>query len=154
MTPTSFDDGLRFIFDPVSLSHLPIEHLDLAEADSASLQDALHASDSTYAAAARSLGLSERFPEQVLNGLGYDLLDYGKVALAITVFQRNVEAYPQSVNVYDSLGDGFLAAADSASALAQFRKAVEVAHRTGVPVIAETQQKLDRLEASERTSQN
>jgi len=154
LTPTSFDDGLRFIFDPVSISHLPIEHLDLAEADSVSLQDALHASDSTYAAAARSLGLSERFPEQVLNGLGYDLLDYGKVALAISMFQRNVEAYPQSVNVYDSLGDGFLAAADSASALAQLRNAVEVAHRTGAPVLAETQQKLDRLEASERTSQN
>ena len=154
LTPTSFDDGLRFIFDPVSTSHLAIERLDLAEIDSVALDDAIHSSDSTYAAAARSLGLSERLPERVLNGLGYDLLGYDKVALAIAVFQRNVQAYPQSANVYDSLGDGFLAAADTTSALTQFRKAVEVAHRTGVPVLAETQQKLDRLEESEKTPPN
>jgi hypothetical protein len=51
------------------------------------------------------------------------------------------------VNVYDSLADGFLAAADSASALAQLRAAVKVAHSTGARVPAETQKKLDALEA-------
>jgi predicted alpha/beta superfamily hydrolase len=147
LTPMSFADGVRFVFDPVSSDHLAIEHLDFDKVDSAGLNDALHSSESTYAAAARSLGLSARLPERMLNRLGYRLLGHNKVLLAISVFKRNVQAYPNSVNVYDSLGDGFLAAADTVSALAQLRKAVEVAHRTGVPVPEETQRKLEALEA-------
>jgi predicted alpha/beta superfamily hydrolase len=150
LTPMSFGDGMQFILDPVSYSHLAIEHLDFAKVDSVTLDDALHSAESTYAAGARSLGLHEQLPEDILNGLGYELMSSDKVALAISAFKRNVRAYPESVNVYDSLGDGFLAAADTASALAQFRTAVKVAHRTGARVPAATQKKLEALEARKR----
>lgn len=148
LTPMSFGDGLRFIFDPVSFSHLAIERLDFAKVDSVALNTAIQSSASSYAAAARSLGLAEPLPEDILNGLGYRLLGNSKVALAIAVFQRNIRAYPKSVNVYDSLADGFLAAGDTTSALAQLRTAVEVAHGTGVRVPDETQKKLEALEAT------
>jgi hypothetical protein len=147
LTPMSFGDGLQFIFKPVSFSNLVTERLDFTKVDSVALNDALQSSERTYAAGASSLGLSEQFPEQILNGLGYRLMNNKKVALAISVFQRNVRAYPRSVNVYDSLADGFLAAADSSSALAQLRIAVKVAHNIGAPVPADTQQKLNALEA-------
>ncbi|MGZ5438397.1 MAG: alpha/beta hydrolase-fold protein [Candidatus Aminicenantales bacterium] len=147
LTPMSFGDGLRFIFEPVSTSHLAIEGLDYANVDAAALNVALQSSEKAYAAGARSLGLSEQLPEQLLNDLGYRLINHKKFALAISVFERNVKAYPHSVNVYDSLADGFLAAADTVSALAQLRTAVQVAHRMGVPVPAETQKKLEALEA-------
>lgn len=147
LVPMSFGDGLQFIFDPVALKHLALEHLDFAKVDSVALNDALRSSDSTYATAARSLGLSEQLPEQILNSLGYDLLSQNKIGLAISVFRRNVRTYPQSPNVYDSLGDGFLAAADTASALTQFRAAAKMAHSIGVPVHPETQKKLEALEA-------
>ncbi len=67
--------------------------------------------------------------------------------LAISIFQPNVRTFPESVNVYDSLADGLLAAGDTAAALAELRMAVKVANRTGVSVPAETQQKLNALEA-------
>lgn len=34
---------------------------------------------------------------------------FGNPAAAIALFRRNVELYPGSANVYDSLGDGLLA---------------------------------------------
>ncbi len=146
MTPMSVGDGLQFIFDSVSFRHLAIKHIDLSKVDSVSLAHALDSSESTYATAARSLGLSDRLPEQILNGLGYDLMSNAKGVLAISVFKRNVRAYPKSPNVYDSLGDGFLAAGDTTSALSQFRRAAEIAHEIGVQVHPDTQRKLNMLE--------
>jgi tetratricopeptide (TPR) repeat protein len=145
LVPMSFGDGLQFIFEPLSPSHLAIQHINYATVDSLALNDALRSSDSTYAIAARSLGLGELLPEDVLNDLGYALLDGGNVALAILVFKRNARHYPQSPNVYDSLGDAYLAAADTGAAIEEYRRAVGVAHAAGVGVDPETQRKLDAL---------
>ena len=73
------------------------------------------------------------------------MLGRKKTDLAIAVFKRNVNLYPESLNVYDSMGDGFLAAGDTASAVENFKKSVAVAHRRGATVPAETQSKLDAL---------
>jgi pimeloyl-ACP methyl ester carboxylesterase len=147
LVPLSFGDGFQFIFDPLSSKYLAIAHLDFAKVDSIALNDALRSSESAYATAARSLSLSEQFPEDILNNLGYGLLGNKKAHLAKSVFKRNVRLYPESANVYDSLGDGFLAAADTTSALAEFQRAVETAHGNGVTVQPETQKKLEALES-------
>ncbi len=62
-------------------------------------------------------------PEGAINVLGYELLQNGEIERAIAVFELNVEAYPQSANTYDSLGDGYLAAGDS-------ERAAEYAEKT------------------------
>ena len=99
---------------------------------------------------ARSLGLDERFPESETNQLGYGALQVLKnPALAIWVFRQNVDLYPESANVYDSLGDGLLAKGDTTAAMAQFRRAIDVATRTKHPVLQESQRKLKALEASQ-----
>ena len=49
------------------------------------------------------------FPENVLNLTGYERLQAGATKEAVAIFQLNVEAYPQSANAQDSLGDGYLA---------------------------------------------
>lgn len=57
--------------------------------------------------------LSERFgyqipaPEPFINQLGYQLLFEGKPEDAIAAFKANVERYPQSANVYDSLAEAY-----------------------------------------------
>jgi hypothetical protein len=43
--------------------------------------------------------------ESTLNRLDYALLFSGQTQDAIAVFQRNVQEYPKSANVYDSLGE-------------------------------------------------
>ena len=62
------------------------------------------------------------FDEDQLNTLGYELLRTKKFKDAIRVFQLNVEAYPQSSNVYDSLGEGYMDSGDKAQAITNYRK--------------------------------
>jgi tetratricopeptide (TPR) repeat protein len=66
----------------------------------------------------------------VINGLGYRLLGANKFDEAISVLQRNVERYPGSANVYDSLGDAYESAGKLDLALQNCRKAVEVGTKT------------------------
>ncbi len=65
-------------------------------------------------------------PEAETNQLGYQLLQAGNLDDAIIVFQMNVEAYPRSANVYDSLADAHLAAGRPAEALRLAEKALQV----------------------------
>lgn len=57
--------------------------------------------------------LSEKFryeipvPEAMVNQLGYQSLQAGKADEAIAIFKRNVERYPDSANVYDSLAEAY-----------------------------------------------
>lgn len=57
--------------------------------------------------------LSDRFgyvipvPEGLINQLGYQLLFEGKPDDAIAAFKTNVERYPASANVYDSLAEAY-----------------------------------------------
>jgi Flp pilus assembly protein TadD len=42
------------------------------------------------------------------------------------VFAKNVEVYPQSGNVHDSLAEALLSKGDTASAVVQYRKVLEL----------------------------
>ena len=149
MTPApSLVDGLRFVFEPISVAKLPISMLGPAT-DSAMAMNAFVESRRRYATGARSLGLDERFPEMETNQFGYGALQFlKKPAFAVWVFRQNVDAYPESANVYDSLGDGLLAMGDTTAAIAQFRRAVDVGTRNKHPVLEESKRKLKALEES------
>ena len=64
--------------------------------------------------------------EGQLNLLGYKLFSQGRVDDAITVFKLNVVAFPQSSNVYDSLGEAYLAKGNRAGALANYQRSLEL----------------------------
>jgi predicted alpha/beta superfamily hydrolase len=147
LTPApSLVDGLRFVFEPISMSKLPLNRLS-PTSDSATIMNAIRESENIYRDNARSIGLPDRLPEGTLNQLGYVVLQQlRKPDWAIPVFKRNVTLYPESANVYDSLGDAYLAKGDTTAARAQFTRAVDTATRTGVPVAPETREKLARLE--------
>jgi len=149
MTPApSLVDGLRFVFEPISVAKLPISMLGPGT-DSAMAMNAFVESRRRYAMGARSLGLEERFPEFETNMLGYGALQIlKKPAFAVWLFRQNVDVYPESANVYDSLGDGLLAMGDTTAAIAQFRRAVDVGTRTKDPVVEGSTKKLKALEES------
>ncbi len=71
------------------------------------------------------------FDENELNRLGYELINAKKLKEAIRIFQLNVEAYPQSSNVYDSLGEGYMDDGDKAQAIANYRKSLELNPKNG-----------------------
>jgi uncharacterized protein len=58
-----------------------------------------------YAKLSKRAGFNVPIPENLVNQFGYILLGRNEFAPAIEVFRRNVELYPQSANVYDSLGE-------------------------------------------------
>lgn len=64
--------------------------------------------------------------EVQLNALGYRLLGGKKVREAIEIFKLNAETYPQSANVYDSLGEAYLLSGDRESAVRNYQRAVEL----------------------------
>jgi uncharacterized membrane protein len=77
------------------------------------------------------------FDEDELNTLGYQLLHANKVKAAIRIFQLNVEAYPQSSNVYDSLGEAYLDDGKKSQAIANYEKSVQInpQNRNGVLIL-------------------
>ena len=64
--------------------------------------------------------------ESRINGLGYWLLGQQKTAEAILVFRLNVELYPQSGNVYDSLGEAYMTAGDKEQAIKNYARSLEL----------------------------
>lgn len=97
--------------------------------------------------------LSERFryqisAERAINSFGYEMLRAKKLDDALTAFQRNVELYPGSANVHDSLADALEAKGNADSALESVRKAVDLATQSGDPELPGFQEHLERLTAA------
>jgi tetratricopeptide (TPR) repeat protein len=78
--------------------------------------------------------------EGELNSLGYRLLRKQQVREAIEVFKLNVEAYPNSANVYDSLAEAYMANGDKDLALENYKRSLQLN-----PQNANAAQKLDLL---------
>jgi hypothetical protein len=66
------------------------------------------------------------FDEDELNSLGYQLIGNKKFKEAIRILQLNVEAYPQSSNVYDSLGEAYMDDGNKPLAIANYQKSLEL----------------------------
>jgi len=64
--------------------------------------------------------------EMLLNMMGYVMLNEGKKDAAIKFFQRNVEAYPESSNVYDSLGEAYAVAGKKDLAIENYEKSLKM----------------------------
>lgn len=64
--------------------------------------------------------------EQRLNTLGYELLRAKKLRESIAVFALNAELYPQSFNVYDSLGDAYRESGEKELAVKNYRRSLEL----------------------------
>lgn len=64
--------------------------------------------------------------EAAVNRFGYTLLRNNKVADAVEIFKLNAESYPNSANVYDSLGDALQAAGNKAEAIKSYEKALSI----------------------------
>ncbi|MFZ2054305.1 MAG: hypothetical protein WAU81_08920 [Candidatus Aminicenantales bacterium] len=66
------------------------------------------------------------FREQQLNSLGYQLLKTKKTKEAIEIIKLNVEAYPQSANVFDSLAEAYMINGDRYLAIRNYERSLEL----------------------------
>jgi CubicO group peptidase (beta-lactamase class C family) len=70
--------------------------------------------------------------EREINAYGYGALGQGDVDLAIEILKLNVELFPNSWNVYDSLGEAYLAAGEAKLSEQNYAIAREVRDRQDV----------------------
>jgi predicted alpha/beta superfamily hydrolase len=74
----------------------------------------------------KHLGYKVLPPEDMINGLGYFYLQSGKADKAYAIFAMNIQNYPQSFNVYDSMGDYYDAKKDKEKTIEYYTKALKL----------------------------
>ncbi len=105
-----------------------------------------------YRELSQRYGYTIALPENLINGYGYQLLGDKKFDEAIAVFQRNVQLYPGSANVYDSLGDGYEGAGKFDLALRNCEKAVEIGTKTNDRSLDQFKDHLKRVTAEAKAA--
>jgi hypothetical protein len=96
--------------------------------------------------------LSEQFgydisAERAINDLGYQLLAFNKADDALAAFKRNVQLYPNSANVYNSLADYYEAIGQVDAARQNVSKAIEIATSRSSPQLFEFKKHLELLKS-------
>ena len=84
-----------------------------------------------YKKLTKKYGYEILIPEATLNQIGYQFLRTGKKLEAIKVFKKNAENYPDSANVYDSLGDAYEKNGSTERARENYEKAYKLALKNG-----------------------
>jgi len=69
---------------------------------------------------------AEPFSEAIVNIMGYEHIQAGDTKGAVEILKLNAAAFPNSPNVYDSLGDAYLADGQNELALSNTKKALEL----------------------------
>lgn len=71
-------------------------------------------------------GENSQLNSMVLNTLGYALVNAGKKDQALLVFQKNVKAFPEDYNTYDSLAETYQGLGQKVLALENYEKALKM----------------------------
>jgi predicted alpha/beta superfamily hydrolase len=90
--------GLRKVYDGWQMPRDPT---------TGAVAGGLKAADEHYKWLSQKFGYSIPTPEGLINQLGYQDLLGGNPEAAIATFKSNVERYPNSANVYDSLAEAY-----------------------------------------------
>jgi len=110
--------GLRFIFRGWQMPR------ELLQSDLVTIDEHFERISNKY-------GIEVSTPEQVINALGYRYLQARQYEIAIATFQENVERYPGSANVYDSLGEAYENHGKTEMAAQHYQKAVMLGEKNG-----------------------
>jgi predicted alpha/beta superfamily hydrolase len=114
--------GLRKVFDGWQLPADPETH---------QFAGGLDELEAHYSELSKHYGVTIVPAEQTVNLVGYQILGREDFDGAIKVFRHNIELYPKSANVYDSLGEALERAGRLEEAHASYAKAVNHAVAIG-----------------------
>jgi uncharacterized protein len=93
----------------------------------------------------QKLGYTFPVPEGLVNQIGYQLMNAGKMEEAIAAFKSNVERYPASANVYDSLAEAYERNNQLDLARLNYEKAYTISKETGSPNLEIFKTNLERV---------
>jgi hypothetical protein len=126
-------DAVRFIFNyykPPSFGNL--------------LDSSFHGDSALIAhfkSVSTQMGYTLAPPEPIVNQLGYVFLQHKMFSRSYSFFQMNITNYPNSFNVYDSMGDYYDANGDKQKAIQSYTKALSLKDWP------DTRKKLEKLKA-------
>ena len=110
------------------------------------LFDSLTNTDSLLTAYAEKLSMNMGYKilpqESLVNGLAYNFLANKMLSKAFSLFEMNIKNYPNSFNVYDSMGDYYSAISNKEEAIEYYEKALTIKE------YPETRGKLEKLKAN------
>jgi predicted alpha/beta superfamily hydrolase len=98
-----------------------------------------------YRKLSERLGYTVQVPEALMNQVGYQLLFQNNVEEAVAAFKLNVERYPGSANVYDSLGEAYERSGRPELARPNYEKAYTLAQQTNDPNLRVFKTNFERL---------
>lgn len=115
----SMHDGLRSIFS--------FYQFNLTAADIAGFNaETLNRIDKHYESVSRLMGYPVKFPEMMANALAYRFMGEGRMTESEMLFKLNIKNYPNSFNVYDSLGEFHEAQGNKQNAIELYKKALSI----------------------------
>jgi predicted alpha/beta superfamily hydrolase len=91
------------------------------------------------------MGFTLNPPEPLVNQVGYQLMGAGRIEDAIAAFKSNVERYPNSANVYDSLAEAYERSGKLDLARPGYEKAVALGKQNNDPNLQVYQNNLERV---------
>lgn len=127
-------DALRFIF---SFYNLNLTFSDFADTGMG-LPTKI---EKHYQNVSEKMGYKILPPEAPINQCGYMALGRKNLAQAEYFFKLNIKNYPESANVYDSMGDYYKQVSDKTNAISNYKKALSINKEN-----IETKQKLEELQ--------
>lgn len=132
-------DAFRFLFPWYRLKGI---NEFFQEDSKLTAEDLISHLDNHYSIVSEHFGYKVLPPESEVNSLGYNLLN-SKPDMAKAMFELNIQNYPGSANVFDSMGDFLLSQSDTLQAVEYFRKALDLGDSQL------TREKLEQLEGGE-----
>lgn len=118
-------DALRFIFNYYRLDLFNNEYLNI---------------ENLYEKISKGLGYKVKPPESKVDNIAKAFLNYKFHDNGLYLFKLNISNYPESYNVYNSMGDFYRANNDKTNAIDNYIKALSIKE---VPAV---RQKLDKLQ--------
>jgi predicted alpha/beta superfamily hydrolase len=126
-------DGLHFIFGYYALTLTPGDYFNMNAATVDKIKK-------HYDEISTHFGFKVPVPESMANELGYQALGMKRYVAAEALFKLNTDNYPQSFNVFDSLGDFYAATGNNSKAIENYKKALSIKEFPG------TRKKLEDLQ--------
>ncbi|HEV7891972.1 MAG TPA: alpha/beta hydrolase-fold protein [Pyrinomonadaceae bacterium] len=130
--------GLRKVFDGWQFPR---------DSNTGAVAGGLKGVEEHYHKLSERLGFTVLVPEALMNQVGYQLIGQGNTEEAVAAFKLNVERYPGSANVYDSLGEAYERTGRFELALTNYEKAHTVGQRANDPNVNIYKTNLDRMAA-------
>ncbi len=93
----------------------------------------VNAAEEHYQKLTAKFGYTILMPEQLMNSIGYALMGDGKMDEAIKAFKINVERFPGSANVYDSLAEAYEKSGKLELARPNYEKAIQIGTKNNDP---------------------